>query len=103
MNNHPSDELKLMILEYQTVFVHNINMRHGTAVSMHNPRHINMLNDIWDAAKVDQVDIPGAKKWKKIGFTVKYKHIIKKIFYTYMVITSLRYLNVNSVEQEYLV
>ncbi|GAA5807621.1 hypothetical protein MFLAVUS_000990 [Mucor flavus] len=69
MNNHPSDELKLMILEYQTVFVHNINMRHGTAVSMHNPRHINMLNDIWDAAKVDQVDIPGAKKWKKIGFT----------------------------------
>ncbi|KAG2238008.1 hypothetical protein INT48_002571 [Thamnidium elegans] len=70
MNNHPSDELKVMILEYQTVFIHNINMRHGTAVSMHNPRHINMLNDIWDAAKVDQVDIPGAKKWKKIGFTV---------------------------------
>ncbi|KAI7892986.1 ELMO/CED-12 family-domain-containing protein [Mucor mucedo] len=69
MNNHPSDELKLMILEYQAVFIQNISMRHGTAVSMHNPRHINMLNDIWDAAHVDQIDIPGNKKWKKLGFT----------------------------------
>ncbi|OAC98192.1 hypothetical protein MUCCIDRAFT_117120, partial [Mucor lusitanicus CBS 277.49] len=71
MKNHPSAELKLMILEYQTVFIQNINMRHGTAVSMHNPRHLNMLNDIWEAAKVDQIDIPGAKKWKKIGFTTE--------------------------------
>lgn len=72
MNNHPSDELKVMILEYQTVFIQNINMRHGTAVSMHNPRHINMLDDIWDAAKVDQqIDIPNGKKWRKIGFSVK--------------------------------
>lgn len=70
MNNHPSDELKLMILEYQTAFIQNINVRHGTAVSMHNPRHIKMLNDIWDAAKIEKIDIPGAKKWKKIGFTV---------------------------------
>lgn len=46
-------------------------MRHGTAVSMHNPRHLNMLNDIWEAAKVEQIDIPGAKKWKKIGFTTE--------------------------------
>ncbi|KAG1116204.1 hypothetical protein G6F42_013750 [Rhizopus arrhizus] len=71
MKNHPSAELKLMILEYQTVFIQNINMRHGTAVSMHNPRHLSMLNDIWEAAKVDQIDIPGAKKWKKIGFTTE--------------------------------
>lgn len=71
MNNHPSDELKLMILEYQTVFIQNINMRHGTAVSSHNPRHTKMLKDIWDAAKVQKLDVPGAKKWKKIGFTVK--------------------------------
>ena len=70
MKNHPSAELKLMILEYQTVFIQNINMRYGTAVSMHNPRHINMLKYIWEAAKVDQIDIPGVKKWKKIGFTV---------------------------------
>lgn len=69
MNNHPSDELKLMILEYQTVFIQNINMRHGTAVSSHNPRHTKMLKDIWDAAKVQKLDVPGAKKWKKIGFT----------------------------------
>jgi engulfment/cell motility protein 1 len=78
MNNHPSDELKLMILEYQTVFIQNINMRHGTAVSVHNPRHINMLKDIWEAAKVDKVDIPGAKKWKNIGFTVKISLAKKK-------------------------
>ncbi|GAN03233.1 elmo ced-12 family protein [Mucor ambiguus] len=71
MKNHPSAELKLMILEYQAVFIQNINMRYGTAVSMHNPRHLNMLNDIWEAAKVDQIDIPGAKKWKKIGFTTE--------------------------------
>lgn len=70
MNNHPSDELKLMILEYQTVFIQNINMRFGTAVSSHNPRHTKMLKDIWDAAKVQKLDVPGAKKWKKIGFTV---------------------------------
>ena len=71
MSNHPSDELKLMILEYQTVFIKNMDLRHGTAVSMHNPRHIKMLQEIWDAAKVDKIDIPGAKKWKKIGFTVQ--------------------------------
>jgi engulfment/cell motility protein 1 len=80
MNNHPSDELKLMILEYQAVFIQNISMRHGTAVSMHNPRHINMLNDIWNAAQVEQIDIPGAKKWKKLGFTVK---LIKLYFINY--------------------
>ncbi|KAG2200960.1 hypothetical protein INT46_010343 [Mucor plumbeus] len=71
MKNHPSAELKLMILEYQTVFIQNINIRHGTAVSMHNPRHINMLKYIWESAKVDQIDIPDVKKWKKIGFTTE--------------------------------
>jgi engulfment/cell motility protein 1 len=70
MSNHPSSELKLLILEYQTVFIQNIYMRHNTAVSIHNPRHTNMLKDIWQAAKVDQIDVPNAKKWKKIGFTV---------------------------------
>jgi engulfment/cell motility protein 1 len=73
MSKNPSSEMKLLILEYQTVFIQNIYMRYSTAVSIHNPRHTNMLKDIWQAAKVDQIDIPNAKKWKKIGFMVKKK------------------------------
>ncbi|KAI9469935.1 MAG: ELMO/CED-12 family-domain-containing protein [Benjaminiella poitrasii] len=69
MSNHPSTELKLLILEYQTVFIQNINKRQNTAVSVHDAHHMKMLNDIWTIAKVDHISIQGAKKWKKIGFT----------------------------------
>ncbi|CEP09887.1 hypothetical protein [Parasitella parasitica] len=71
MKNYPSAEIRLMILEYQTAFIQNINMRYGTAVSVHNPRHASMLKDIWEAAKVDQIEIAGVKKWRKIGFTTE--------------------------------
>ncbi|KAI7902057.1 ELMO/CED-12 family-domain-containing protein [Cokeromyces recurvatus] len=74
MNHHPSTELKLMILEYQTVFMQNLNKRYNSAVSINNPHHVKMLNDIWEIAKLEQVDIPGAKKWKKIGFTSEVPH-----------------------------
>lgn len=74
MSNHPSSEMKLLILDYQTVFIQNINVRHNTAVSVHNPRHTNMLKDIWKASKVDQIEIANVKRWKNIGFKVKKKN-----------------------------
>ncbi|CAO3699362.1 unnamed protein product [Rhizopus microsporus] len=69
MKNHPTDTLKLMILDYQTVYLQNINKRHNVAVSTYNAYHVSMLKDIWNAAKVDGIVVPGLKKWKKIGFS----------------------------------
>lgn len=59
-----------MILDYQTVYLQNINKRHNMAVSTYNAYHVSMLKDIWNAAKVDGIVVPGLKKWKKIGFSV---------------------------------
>lgn len=70
MKNHPTDALKLMILDYQTVYLQNINKRQNVAVSSHNAYHVSMMKDIWNAAKVDGIVAPGLKKWKKIGFSV---------------------------------
>ncbi|RCI00523.1 hypothetical protein CU098_007610 [Rhizopus stolonifer] len=71
MNNHPSAELKLLIVEYQAVYIENIRKRHSIAVSMHNPQHSNMLKDIWEASNVEKLDSLDTKKWKKIGFTTE--------------------------------
>ncbi|CAO3681127.1 unnamed protein product [Rhizopus stolonifer] len=68
MKNYPTDALKLMILDYQTVYLQNICKRQNTAVSSHNLYHATMMKDIWEAAKVETIVIPGLKKWKKIGF-----------------------------------
>lgn len=70
MKNYPTDALKLMILDYQTVYLQNICKRQNTAVSNHNLYHATMMNDIWEASKVEAIVIPGLKKWKKIGFSV---------------------------------
>ncbi|KAG1374208.1 hypothetical protein G6F61_009526 [Rhizopus arrhizus] len=71
MKNHPTDALKLMILDYQTVYLQNINKRQNVAVSSHNAYHVSMMKDIWNAAKVDGIVAPGLKKWKKIGFSTE--------------------------------
>lgn len=73
MNGHPSDELKEQILEFQAAFIHNIHRRRKTQISMHNPRHVQMLNAIWEAAGVADVQLPGARKWRKLGFSVSIK------------------------------
>lgn len=70
MKNHPTDALKLMILDYQTVYLQNISKRQNMAVTSHNHEHVSMLKDIWNAAKVDHITGFGLKKWKKIGFSV---------------------------------
>lgn len=70
MNNHPSDELKSHLLEYQTALIRNVNQRRKTPVSLHNAKDIKMLNDIWEAAQVDGIQVTGARKWKKLGFSV---------------------------------
>ncbi|CAO3596362.1 unnamed protein product [Absidia cylindrospora] len=69
MNNHPSDVLRIHLLKYQTALVRNVNQRRKIPVSLYNPNDIKMLNDIWDVAKVDMTQVPGAKKWKKLGFS----------------------------------
>ncbi|KAI8997175.1 ELMO/CED-12 family-domain-containing protein [Pilobolus umbonatus] len=69
INTHPSDELKELLLEYQRNYIKNIVARLRIAVSVHNPHHVKLLRDIWKAANVDKIHIPGASKWKKIGFS----------------------------------
>ncbi|KAI8342715.1 ELMO/CED-12 family-domain-containing protein [Chlamydoabsidia padenii] len=69
MNNHPSEELRRHLLDYQTALIRNVNQRRKTPVSSHNAKDMKMLNDIWEAAKVDGIQVPGARKWKKLGFS----------------------------------
>ncbi|CAO3623991.1 unnamed protein product [Cunninghamella blakesleeana] len=69
MNNPLSDELKGQVLEYQTANILNAVHRRKTPVSLHNSQDMKMLNEIWDAAKVSNIQIHGARKWKKIGFS----------------------------------
>lgn len=77
MNNHLSDELKGQLLEYQTANIQNAVQRRKTPVSLHNAQDMKMLNEIWDAAKVSNIQVHGARKWKKIGFSVinRYHHL----------------------------
>ncbi|KAI8381039.1 ELMO/CED-12 family-domain-containing protein [Radiomyces spectabilis] len=69
MNNHPSEELKEKVLEFQSALIQNANRRRSTPISLHNSRHAKMLNEIWEAANVANIVIPGLRKWKKIGFS----------------------------------
>ncbi|KAI9494126.1 ELMO/CED-12 family-domain-containing protein [Zychaea mexicana] len=74
MNNHPSEELKEQLLEFQSAMIHNADRRRKTQISMYNARHAKMLNDIWEAAHVDSINIPGARKWRKLGFSSEVPH-----------------------------
>ncbi|KAI9016397.1 ELMO/CED-12 family-domain-containing protein [Phycomyces nitens] len=71
MNNHPSDELKEQLLEYQSATIQNANKRRNVPVSMSNPRHAKILLAIWEAAGIKDIQVPGARKWKKIGFSTE--------------------------------
>ncbi|KAL0073937.1 ELMO/CED-12 family-domain-containing protein [Phycomyces blakesleeanus] len=71
MNNHPSDELKEQLLEYQTATIQNVNKRRNIPVSMSNPRHAKILLSIFEAAAIKDIQVPGARKWKKIGFSTE--------------------------------
>lgn len=69
MDNHPPEELKEQVLEFQSALIHNADRRRKTQISIYNPRHAKMLNNIWEAANVQDIPIPGAKKWRKLGFS----------------------------------
>ncbi|KAF7729890.1 hypothetical protein EC973_003624 [Apophysomyces ossiformis] len=71
MNDHPSEDLKEHLLEFQTALIQNAHKRRRTPVSLSNPHHAKMLNDIWEAANVKDIVIPGARKWKKLGFSTE--------------------------------
>jgi hypothetical protein len=70
MNNHPPEELRGILLDYQAAFIQNINATHKIIVSVNNPRHVKMFKEIWSAAKIESADVLGTKKWRKIGFSV---------------------------------
>ncbi|ORX62215.1 hypothetical protein DM01DRAFT_1331671 [Hesseltinella vesiculosa] len=69
MNSNPSDELRTQLLEFQTTMGQNYSIRRKTPVSLQNPEDVKLLNEVWEAAKVANIQVPGARKWKKIGFT----------------------------------
>ncbi|KAG1449537.1 hypothetical protein G6F56_008613 [Rhizopus delemar] len=69
MGNHPTDEMKLLIIDYQTAYLQNIGKRQTTALTG-NIDQIEILQNIWKSAKVEHVKTLGLKKWKKIGFSV---------------------------------
>ncbi|KAG0172834.1 hypothetical protein DFQ28_009796 [Apophysomyces sp. BC1034] len=71
MNDHPSEDLKEHLLEFQSALIQNAHKRRRTPVSMSNSHHAKMLNDIWEAANVKEVVVPGARKWKKLGFSTE--------------------------------
>ncbi|ORY93812.1 ELMO/CED-12 family-domain-containing protein [Syncephalastrum racemosum] len=74
MNDHPSEELKEHLLEFQSALMINVQRRRKTQISVHNPRHAQMLEDIWNAALVADVHVSGARKWKKLGFATEVPH-----------------------------
>ncbi|CDH48520.1 related to engulfment and cell motility gene 1protein [Lichtheimia corymbifera JMRC:FSU:9682] len=74
MDNHPPEELKEQVLEFQSALIHNADRRRKTQISIYNPRHAKMLNNIWEAANVQDIPIPGAKKWRKLGFSSEVPH-----------------------------
>ncbi|RUP13799.1 ELMO/CED-12 family-domain-containing protein [Jimgerdemannia flammicorona] len=69
MNDHPSDELAEHLIEFQSLTIRNAHRRRKTQVSLENERHRGMLEDIWNAAQVH--DVQGTTKWKKIGFSTE--------------------------------
>lgn len=69
MDNHPPEELKEQVLEFQSALIHNADRRRKTQISIYNPRHAKMLNNIWEVANVQDIPVPGAKKWRKLGFS----------------------------------
>lgn len=71
MNDHPSAELSEYLLEFQSAFIRNANKRRKTMVSLHKPRHARLLSEIWEAAALENVEVSGARRWKKIGFSVR--------------------------------
>ncbi|KAG2176830.1 hypothetical protein INT44_007494 [Umbelopsis vinacea] len=71
MNDHPSEELTTYLLDFQTAYTKNAQKRRKTMVSLSNPRHARLLNDIWQAANIENVEVMGARKWKKIGFSTE--------------------------------
>ncbi|OBZ83793.1 Engulfment and cell motility protein 2 [Choanephora cucurbitarum] len=71
MNNHPSTEMKALLLDYQAAVIQNISSLYGMSVSAQNPRHNRMLQDILEAADIEKTEVAGAKRWKKVGFTTE--------------------------------
>jgi engulfment/cell motility protein 1 len=71
MNDHPSAELSEYLLEFQSAFIRNANKRRKTMVSSNKPRHARLLSEIWEAAALENVEVIGARRWKKIGFSVR--------------------------------
>ncbi|KAI8977655.1 ELMO/CED-12 family-domain-containing protein [Mycotypha africana] len=78
MKNHPSQEMKLLILEYQTAFIKNVHRRYNRPVSAQNASFTAMLNEILKASTVAATkatsDVHAAYSqtkgcWKKIGFS----------------------------------
>lgn len=71
MNNDPSEDVREQLLKFQSAIVHNANRRCKTQISMQHPRHVQMLQTIWTIAKVQHISVSGAKKWRKLGFSVR--------------------------------
>ncbi|KAJ2959398.1 hypothetical protein NQZ79_g5141 [Umbelopsis isabellina] len=71
MNDHPSAELSEYLLDFQSAFIRNANKRRKTMVSLNKPRHARLLSEIWEAAALENVEVTGARRWKKIGFSTE--------------------------------
>lgn len=73
MNDHPSEELSEYLLDFQATYIKNVYKRRKTMVSLSNTRHARLINDIWQAANIEHIEVVGARRWKKIGFSVSVK------------------------------
>jgi engulfment/cell motility protein 1 len=73
MNDHPSEELSEYLLDFQAAYIKNVYKRRKSAVSLSNTRHARLLTEIWQAANIEHIEVAGARRWKKIGFSVSVK------------------------------
>src|SRR6266542_4183889 len=66
MNGVHGEELSKQLLEFQSLFVRQAYRWKRTQVSLHNPSHKSMLDEIWSSANLSEE----GGKWRKIGFAV---------------------------------
>ncbi|KAI9323194.1 ELMO/CED-12 family-domain-containing protein [Dichotomocladium elegans] len=74
MDNQPPEELKAQVLEFQSALVYNADQQRNTQVSICDPRHAKMLDDMWEIAHLDEGPLGGTDRWRRLGFTSEMPH-----------------------------
>jgi engulfment/cell motility protein 1 len=69
MDNHQSDEISPLILQFQSNLVALAHTQLKTAVDINSPKHTRLLEEIWRHAKLPSSARQDGMKWQAIGFS----------------------------------